>query len=156
MKLTTNFSVAELTYSNTAVTNKLDNTPSSSILKNLLDLAENVLQPVRDNFAKSVIVNSGYRSTAVNSAANGAKNSDHCFGKAADIEIVGVSNLELAEWIIDNCEFKQVILEFHNSDDNNSGWVHVSYDINDNKKEVLSAVKVNNRTTYQRGLVLNT
>jgi zinc D-Ala-D-Ala carboxypeptidase len=90
----------------------LDNTPNDAALENLKTLCEKVLQPVRDHFGKSVTVNSGYRSPESNAAVNGSKSSDHCKGMAADIEIVGIANADLAQWIMDNLDYTQLILEF--------------------------------------------
>ena len=112
-----------------------------------------VLQPVRDHFDKSVTVNSGYRSPEVNAAVGGSKTSDHCKGQAADIEIAGIPNAELAEWIRDNLAFTQVILEFYTQGIPDSGWVHVSYDPANLKKQSLTAVKQDGKTVYLQGLV---
>jgi len=98
-------------------------------------------------------VNSGYRSPEVNTAVGGSKTSDHCKGQAADIEIAGVPNAELAEWIRDNLAFTQVILEFYTQGIPDSGWVHVSYDPANLKKQSLTAVKQDGKTVYLQGLV---
>jgi hypothetical protein len=111
-----------------------------------------VLQPVRNHFGKSVTVNSGYRSPEINAAVGGSKTSDHCKGQAADIEIDGLPNPELAQWIMDNLDYTQLILEFYTQGQPNSGWVHVSYDPNNLKKQELTAVKVAGKTTYLNGL----
>jgi hypothetical protein len=108
---------------------------------------------VRDHFGKSVVVTSGYRSPEVNAAVGGSKTSDHCKGQAADIEIPGVPNAELAEWIRDNLDFTQVILEFYTQGIPDSGWVHVSYDPANLKKQSLTAVKQDGKTVYLQGLV---
>jgi zinc D-Ala-D-Ala carboxypeptidase len=65
----------------------------------------------------------------------------------------GIANADLAEWIKDNCEFKQLILEFYTPGVPDSGWVHVSYDSSDLKKQVLTATKQNGKTVYLPGLV---
>jgi zinc D-Ala-D-Ala carboxypeptidase len=111
-----------------------------------------VLQPVRDHFGKSVTVNSGYRSPESNAAVNGSKSSDHCKGMAADIEIVGIANADLAQWIMDNLDYTQLILEFYTQGIPDSGWVHVSYNPNSLKKQELTAVKVAGKTQYLQGL----
>jgi hypothetical protein len=72
---------------------------------------------------------------------------------AADIEIPGIPNHELAEWISKNLEFTQVILEFYTPGVPDSGWVHVSYDPADLKKQELTAVKRDGKTVYLPGLV---
>jgi hypothetical protein len=83
----------------------------------------------------------------------GSKTSDHCQGQAADIEIPGVPNAQLAQWIQENLEFRQLILEFYTPGIPDSGWVHVSYDPADLKKQVLTATKQNGKTVYLPGLV---
>ena len=153
MNLSANFTLKELTKSDTATRLGLDNTPDEQALENLKILCEKVLQPVREHFGKSVTVNSGYRSPESNAAVGGSKTSDHCKGQAADIEIVGVANADLAQWIMDNLEYTQLILEFYTSGIPDSGWVHVSYDPNNLKKQELTATKVAGKTTYLNGLV---
>ena len=151
-QLSANFTLKELTKSDTATRLGLDNTPDNAALENLKTLCEKVLQPVRDHFGKSVTVNSAYRSPESNAAVNGSKSSDHCKGQAADIEIDGLPNPELAKWIMDNLDYTQLILEFYTQGQPNSGWVHVSYDPNNLKKQELTAVKVAGKTQYLQGL----
>tara|TARA_R100001460_G_scaffold68678_2_gene109270 strand:+ start:374 stop:838 length:465 start_codon:yes stop_codon:yes gene_type:complete len=153
MKLSNNFSLKEMTKSQTATRKDIDNEPGEEEIENLKQLCERVLQPVREHFGKAVRVNSGYRSPKLNSAIGGSKTSDHCKGMAADIEINGVANADLAEWIKDNCEFRQLILEFYTPGIPDSGWVHVSYDLDDNRKKILTAMKEDGRTVYKVGLV---
>lgn len=152
MQLTNNFSLKELTVSDTATRLGLDNTPNETVTANLKTLAEKILQPVRDHYGKSVKVNSGYRAPEVNAAVGGSKTSDHCKGQAADIEITGVANGDLAKYIAENFKFTQVILEFYTQGVPDSGWVHVSYDSNDLKCQTLTAVKQNGKTVYLPGL----
>lgn len=152
MKLTNNFTLEELTKSETALRHDLDNTPTVEVVENLKTLAEKVLQPVRNHFARGVKVNSGYRAPEVNAAVGGSKTSDHCKGMAADIEIPGLPNAELAEWIEANLEYTQVILEFYTQGVPDSGWVHVSYDPANLKKQSLTAVKREGKTVYLPGL----
>ena len=153
MNLSANFTLKELTKSDTATRLGLDNTPDEQALENLKTLCKMVLQPVREHFGKSVTVNSGYRSPESNAAVGGSKTSDHCKGQAADIEIVGVANADLAQWIMDNLEYTQLILEFYTPGIPDSGWVHVSYDPNNLKKQALTDNKVAGKTTYLNGLV---
>jgi len=153
MYLTTNFSLHELTKSETALRLDLDNTPDEQATENLRLLCEMVLQPVRDHYGKGVKVNSAYRSPESNAAVGGSKTSDHCKGMAADIEIPGVANADLAQWIMDNLDYTQLILEFYTPGIPDSGWVHVSYDPNNLKKQELTATKVAGKTTYLPGLV---
>lgn len=153
MNLTKNFTLAEMTKSETALRLGIDNEPNEQQLSALKALAENVLQPVRDHFGKGVKVNSALRTLPVNRAIGSGDNSDHVRGQAADIEIPGVANAELAEWIKDNLSFRQLILEFYTPGIPDSGWVHVSYVAEDNKKQVLTAIKQNGKTVYLEGLV---
>lgn len=153
MNLTANFSLHELTKSETALRMGFDNTSGEAETASLKLLAEKVLQPVRDHFGKGVKVNSGYRSPESNAAVGGSKTSDHCKGQAADIEIPGVPNAELAQWIMDNLEYTQLILEFYTPGIPDSGWVHVSYDPDNLKKQELTAMKVAGKTQYVPGLV---
>ena len=143
MKLTNNFSLQELLKSQTALRKGIDNKPADpSVITNLQVLCEKVLQPVRDHFGKPVVINSGYRSPKLNKAIGGSNKSQHTKGEAADIEIPGLSNKELAEYIEDNLLFDQLILEFYNGVDPNSGWVHVSYvNDSDNRKQTLTINK---------------
>jgi zinc D-Ala-D-Ala carboxypeptidase len=153
MKLTSNFSLSEMTKSDTALRFNIDNTPDAEQLANMVALCENVLQPVREYFGMGVKVNSGFRHPAVNSKVGGSRTSDHCKGMAADIEIPGVANADLAKWIVDNMNFRQVILEFYTPGVPDSGWVHVSYNPADNKKQVITAAKQGGETVYLTGLV---
>lgn len=153
MKLTENFSLAEMVKSETALRKGLDNTPGDIEIENLKRLAENVLQPVRNAYGKGVKVNSGFRHPDVNAAVGGSRTSDHCKGMAADIEIPGIANAELAEWIGKNLEFTQLILEFYTPGIPDSGWVHVSYDPNNLKKQVMTAMKENGKTVYKAGII---
>jgi hypothetical protein len=139
--------------SETALRHDMDNTPGEAEIANLKQLAEKVLQPVRDSYGKGVKVNSGYRHPEVNAKVGGSKTSDHCKGQAADIEIPGVANADLAKWITENLDFTQVILEFYTPGVPDSGWVHVSYDPANLKKQVLTATKQGGKTVYLNGLV---
>jgi hypothetical protein len=152
-QLTKNFSLHELTKSETAVRNGMDNSPDQTAISNLQVLAVHVLQPVRDHFAKGVHINSGFRHPDVNAKVGGSRTSDHCKGMAADLEIPGVPNAELAEWVKNNLEFTQLILEFYTPGIPDSGWVHVSYDPANLKKQVMTATKQNGKTVYLPGLV---
>jgi zinc D-Ala-D-Ala carboxypeptidase len=153
MQLTNNFSLAEMVKSDTALRHDMDNTPGEAEIANLKTLCEKVLQPVRDKFQTGVKVNSGFRHPEVNAKVGGSKTSDHCKGQAADIEIPGVANADLAVWIMDNLTYTQLILEFYTPGVPDSGWVHVSYDPANLKKENLTATKQNGKTVYLKGLV---
>jgi zinc D-Ala-D-Ala carboxypeptidase len=115
MNLTQNFTLSEMTKSETALRFGMANDPTETEIENLRILCENVLQPVRNYYGMGVKVNSGFRHPLVNAKVNGSTASDHCKGFAADIEIPGIANADLAQWIKDNCEFRQLILEFYHS-----------------------------------------
>lgn len=152
-QLSANFSLHELSKSETALRMGFDNTPTKEAEAHLKLLCDNILQPVRDHYKKGVKVNSAYRSPESNAAVGGSKTSDHCKGMAADIEIPGVANAELAEYIKANYKFTQLILEFYTPGIPDSGWVHVSYDPNNLKSQCLTAVKENGKTVYKPGLI---
>ena len=153
MQLTSNFSLSEMTKSETALRHNMDNTPGESEIENLKILCEQVLQPVREHYGRGVKVNSGFRHPEVNAKVGGSKTSDHCKGQAADIEIPGVANAELAKYIAENFSFTQVILEFYTQGVPDSGWVHVSYVPSDLKKQQLTATKQDGKTIYLPGLL---
>ena len=153
MNLTANFTLAEMVKSDTALRHDMDNTPGEAEIENLKRLCEKVLQPVREHFKTGVKVNSGFRHPDVNAKVGGSKTSDHCKGQAADIEIPGIPNADLAKWIAENLDFTQVILEFYTQGVPDSGWVHVSYDPQNLKKQSLTAVKKDGKTVYLPGLV---
>ena len=149
MKLSENFSLKELTKSQTAVRKGINNEPGTAEIENLIHLAESVLQPVREHFGKPVMISSGYRSPALCEAIGSSTKSQHARGEAADFEIAGVDNKELATWISKNTTFDQLILEFYDEGDPNSGWVHCSAVTEGPRKQVLRASKVEGRTKYE-------
>ena len=150
MSLTKNFSLIELTSSQTATRKGIDNTPSPEHQDNLKSLCTYVLQPIRDHFSRVVSVSSGYRSPELCIAIGSKISSQHAKGEAADFEIFGVSNKELADYIHEELEYDQLILEYWNESDPNSGWVHCSYTNGNNRKQYLRAYKdENNKTQYK-------
>ena len=143
MKLSKNFSLAEMTKSQTASRMGLDNNPSEDEQENLRLLCERVLQPVRDHFNKVLTISSGFRNIILSQKIGSSAKSQHCAGEAADFEIFGVPNNEVSDWIKENMMFDQLILEFWEPGQPNAGWIHVSYkkEINSNRKEYLMAIK---------------
>ena len=136
MKLSKNFSLEEMCRSNTARVRSLPNVPNAEQVKNLQQLCENVLQPLRDHLGKPVVINSGFRSQAVNMAVGGANNSQHMKGEAADIKCKDYPYAKkIYAWIMDNLEFDQVILERKGK----AVWVHVSFRTNGkNRQQALT------------------
>jgi hypothetical protein len=152
MRLSKNFTMAEFTKSQTAERKGIDNTPQGEHLEAAKALFENVVQKVREHFGVTVI-NSGYRSPALNEAVGGSSKSQHCKGEAADIECPGTANADVANWIVENLDFDQVILEFYTPGIPDSGWVHVSYKADgNNRKSILTAKRVDGKTVYENGI----
>ena len=149
MKLSDNFSLNELTKSQTAERKGIDNTPGPNHQENLKSLCEMILQPVRDHFGQVVSVSSGYRSPELCVAIGSSTQSQHAKGEAADFEIFGVSNKELADWINENLDYDQLILEYWKESDPNSGWVHCSYSEGNNRNQYLRAYKEDGKTKYE-------
>ena len=149
MKLTENFSLLELTKSQTAERKGIDNTPGPEHQENLQSLCTHVLQPIRDHFGQVVSVSSGYRSPELCTAIGSKITSQHAKGQAADFEIFGVSNKELADYIHEHIDYDQLILEYWNESDPNSGWVHCSYSEGNNRNQYLRAFKKDGVTKYE-------
>ena len=139
MKLSKNFSLKELTRSQTADRKGIMNNPNEDQIDKLQILCEFILQPVRDHFKQVVSVSSGYRSEELCVAIGSSVSSQHAKGEAADFEITGVANKQLADYIYKHLDFDQLILEYHNPEEANSGWVHCSYKNTNNRKEYLRA-----------------
>ena len=153
IRLSKNFSLSEMVKSSTAERLRVDNSPSDIHLVNLTHLCINILQPVRDQFGV-ISINSGYRSPTLNAKVGGSKTSQHCNGQAADFESTRISNPDLAKWISENLIFDQLILEFYDGVDPNSGWVHCSYVLDgSNRSKTMTALRVNGKTQYKTGLL---
>ena len=134
----------------TATRKGIENKAGSGEIKNLTDVCYNILEPVRAKFEKAIIITSGYRSPELCEAIGSKSTSQHTKGEAVDFEIAGVSNLQVALWINNNCDFDQLILEYWKEEDNdpNSGWVHCSFAEGSNRKQVLTL----DGKTYTNGL----
>lgn len=152
-KLSEHFRLSEFLKSQTASRKGISNNPTDEHLKNIKVLVDNVLQPLREDLGMPLVITSGYRSEELNEEIGGSETSQHSKGQAADIECFGMSNRKLAEYIRDNFEFDQLILEFYDPDEGeNSGWVHVSFHEDNNKKEVMTALSKNGSVSYQYGI----
>lgn len=147
MNLSKNFSLAEMVKSQTAERKGIPNAPNDEHVYAMTLLAENILQPVRDEFG-SFIVSSGYRSPELCVAIGSNIHSQHAKGEAADFEVAGMDNYDLALWIEQNLEFDQLILECYTG--GNTGWIHCSYVPEGNRKETLTYDKANG---YRNGLI---
>ena len=148
MKLSDNFTLDELTKSQEAIRLVILNEPNDEHITNLILLCKNILQPIRNYFKIPVSISSGYRSAALCEAIGSSSKSQHTKGQAADFEIFGVHNKEVSDWIVQNLDYDQCILEFWNENEPNSGWVHCSYSVNGNRKQYLKAEKLNGRIVY--------
>ena len=151
MQLSKNFSLRELTRSQTAIRKGIKNEPDQEQLMNLVALTVKILQPCRDKFG-SISINSGLRVLDLNRAIGSSDKSQHCKGQAADFEAYSISNAQLADWIMLNRCFDQLILEYPGKDPRD-GSVHCSFNRLGNRMEVLTAVKEKGKTVYKKGLL---
>jgi len=127
-QLTDHFTLEEMCRSDTATRLGINNIPDDDeIIENIKSLCLQILEPVRTHFDTPFSPNSGYRCSALNKSIGSSLKSQHLKGQAADIEVPGVDNSTLAEWIRDNCTFDQLILEFYKPGEPTSGWVHASF-----------------------------
>ena len=144
--LSKNFSLDEMCKSQTAERLAIPNNPTADAIYNMGYLAEHVLQPLRNEYG-AFMVSSGYRCVDLCLAIGSKATSQHALGQAADFEICGISNLDLAEWISDNLEYDQLILECYKG--GNTGWVHCSY-VPNGRKENLTYDRTQG---YRKGLL---
>ena len=152
MKLSKNFSLKELTRSQTAIRFGIDNSPNQQQLVCLTALANCVLQPIRETHGR-VNINSALRVLDLNRKIGSGDSSQHVLGMAADLECPSIDNLKLAKWIESNITFDQLILEFYEQGDPTSGWIHCSYNNEgENRGRVLTASRVDGKTQYTEGI----
>tara|TARA_R110000803_G_scaffold201041_1_gene265698 strand:- start:19 stop:501 length:483 start_codon:yes stop_codon:yes gene_type:complete len=138
MQLSKNFTLEEMEKSSTGIRLGIKNKAGSGEIKNLGDICHEILEKCRAKFDdKAVRITSGFRSEELCEAIGSKKTSQHAKGEAVDFEIAGVSNLEVALWIQNHCDFDQLILEYYTGEPN-SGWIHVSYKDGSNRKQVLT------------------
>jgi hypothetical protein len=148
MNLSRNFSLQELIKSDTAIRKGIDNNPNADQIEKLKALCENILQPVRDHFGR-VKVTSAFRSVDLCLAIGSSANSQHAKAEAADFEVMGTDNAELADWIKDNLPYDQLILEYYTPGEPNSGWIHCSYIPEDRRAQFLHAYRQEGKTKYK-------
>lgn len=153
MQLSENLTLSEVIKSNTAKRLGIDNTPTEEHLRNLKLVAQNIFQPIREHFKKPINVSSGYRSKALNDATPGSSpTSQHCSGEALDLDqdemTTGVTNKMVFEYVKNNLDFDQLILEYPDEFGNPS-WVHVSYESSGRqRKQILIAHRVGKSVKY--------
>ena len=126
----------------------IGNHPTKDIETNIIDLVNNVLDPLREAIGAPITVNSGYRSPILNMKVGGASTSQHTKGEAADITRGSrAQNKNLFSWLKENCDFDQLIWEF--GDASGPDWVHVSYRRGNNRKQVLKSKNAKGKTIYE-------
>ena len=147
MRLSKNFTLSEITRSNTAKRLGITNEPSKEHIKNIQRLITQIIQPMRDDIGP-IRISSGYRSSELNRAIGGSSKSQHCKGKALDLQYWSdgkMDNKKIYDWIIDNAiEFDQMINEF------DFAWIHLSLKEKKNRKDVLEAYKDEDGDTKYR------
>ena len=149
MRLSSHFTLAEMCKSQTAERLGINNTPTSEHIVNMKLVCENILEPVREHYAKAIAPSSGYRSVNLCEAIGSNSKSQHALGQAVDFEVMGVDNYVLALWISENLSWDQLILECYKG--GNTGWVHCSYRSKDeNRHDCLTYDGKN----YRQGLIL--
>jgi hypothetical protein len=138
MQITKNFSLLELTSSETAARKGIDNTPSVEVIANLRHLFENVVQPLRDWYGKPISISSAYRSPRLNKAIGGSSTSDHCEGKAVDFTLPKEDYKKVFEYL-KGVDKDQLIVEMCTN--GYPQWIHVSFRVSGNRNQVLIATK---------------
>jgi len=149
MKISDHISYKEAVKSNTALRRGIDNTPGAYEQQNMEIVAEKIFEPLREWVGGPVKINSFYRSPKLNKAIGGSSRSQHCEGRAIDLDDTfgHKTNAEMFNYIKHNLSFDQLIWEFGDSE--NPAWVHVSYVSEDqNRGRVMKAEKVNGKTKY--------
>ena len=148
MNLSRNFTLSELIKSDTAIRRGIDNNPNADQIEKLKTLCEKILQPVRDHFGR-VKVTSCFRSPELCVAIGSSLSSQHSKAEAADFEVIGVDNCELADWIRRELDWDQLILEFYTPGEPNSGWIHCSFTEGTPRKQFLHAFRDDGKTKYK-------
>ena len=124
--LSANFTLEEMTYSETAKKKGIDNTPSLAVIHNLEELCNDLLQPIRDAYGKPIKVTSGFRSARLNYAVGGSPTSAHRLGWAVDIQPMSgkfddfkTAILKIIEEL--GLKYDQIIIE----KSGRSKWIHL-------------------------------
>jgi len=144
-RISKHISYKEAVGSNYAKQKGIKNKPNEEQVENMKLLAEEVFEPLREWVDAPIKVNSMFRSKELNSAIKGSLKSSHLNGEAMDITSMGgKSNLEMFHYIKDNLCFDQLIWEFGKE----PKWLHVSYNKDNNRKQVLVTKKRGVYYTY--------
>ena len=142
-------SYKEATRSATAIRLSIENKPNDYELQNMELIAEKVFERLRKAVNGPIKINSFYRSEDLNKAIGGSSRSQHCQGRAIDLDdnYGYMSNNDMYNYIKNNLDFDQLIYEF--GTEKNPDWIHVSYvDADSNRKKCLKAIKENGKTKY--------
>ena len=148
-KISKHISYKEGTRSITALRKGINNIPNDYELANMEAIAANIFEPLRKWVGGPIKINSFFRCEELNTAIGGSSNSQHCQGRAIDIDDTygHKTNAEMFEYIRTNLNFDQIIWEF--GTDTNPEWVHVSYVSEEqNRKRCLKASRENGKTVY--------
>jgi hypothetical protein len=143
IKLSKNFNLDEFIISQAAERQGYKNDPNEKQIENLRSLCVNVLQPLRDLISSPIIINSGFRSFDVNVAVGGRSNSQHLEGKAADLFVPSMGLVDVFNLIHVHFTFDQLIFEF-------GKWIHVSYNGELNRKDLMISKKVYGKIIYDK------
>ena len=147
MRLSKNFTLSEITRSNTAKRLGISNEPTKEHIKNIQNIITKLIQPMRNDIG-AIRISSGYRSSELNRAIGGSSKSQHCKGQALDLQYWSdgkMDNKKIYDWLIDNAvEFDQMINEF------DFAWIHLSLKEKKNRKDVLEAYKDEDGDTKYR------
>ncbi len=154
LRLTKNFYLKEFVISQEAERHGYRNEPNEKQIENLKLLCVNVLQPLREIIAVPIFINSGFRSFDVNAVVGGKFNSKHLEGKAADFIVPSMNLVDVFNIIMQKLSFDQLIYEFGNQPRLDrrveAGWIHVSWNDDKNRNEVLLSKKVSGKTVYEK------
>jgi len=149
--ISNHISYKEATLSYTAKRKGINNIPNEYEKTNMQVVAENIFEPLRKWVGGPIKINSFFRSVELNKAIGGSSKSQHCEGRAIDIDDTygHKTNAEMYNYIKNNLDFDELIWEF--GTDNNPDWLHVSYVCSDsNRNRCLKAYRdSNNKTKYE-------
>ena len=149
-RISDHITLREATKSNTALRLNINNIPNDYQTGNMVAIAINLFEPLRKWVGGPIRINSFFRSDKLNEAIGGSNRSQHCQGRAMDIDdnFGHKTNAEMFEYIKQNLNYDQMIWEF--GDDANPDWVHISYVSKDqNRGRCLRAEKIDGKTQYR-------
>ena len=147
------FKLKHLIWSNTAKNNGINNMPgiddspsTDEIIKNLNDLANNVIDPILEIYP-NLFITSGYRCVELNKILGGSNTSQHIFGQAVDLKVPQLTTADLYNWIYSNItSYDQLIWEYPEKGD--GSWVHVSFSSQNRKKTTLASSREEYHNLY--------